>query len=208
METPKGKSSVLHKIKNIIFAIVFVLLAALMTTTVVTRINGGTPSVFGFSVYRVATPSMSPALEVGDVILVKDCDPLKLEKGDIVTYQGTRGDLEGKKVTHRVVEKPYEKEKEFYIKTQGDSNDIPDPEVNVSQVLGVYQTKLDALTWLYNFFMTPWGLLIIVALIVTAFFGEIVNLIRAFTGDLPEDENKESIEDIIERIKSEENKEE
>ena len=208
METPKGKSSVLHKIKNIIFAIVFVLLAALMTTTVVTRINGGTPSVFGFSVYRVATPSMSPALEVGDVILVKDCDPLKLEKGDIVTYQGTRGDLAGKKVTHRVVEKPYEKEKEFYIKTQGDSNDIPDPEVNVSQVLGVYLTKLDALTWLYNFFMTPWGLLIIVALIVTAFFGEIVNLIRAFTGDLPEDENKESIEDIIERIKSEENKEE
>ncbi|MGN1137993.1 MAG: signal peptidase I [Ruminococcus sp.] len=208
MKTPKAKSSPLHKIKNIIFAIVFVLLAALMTVTIVTKINGGTPSIFGYSIYRVATPSMTPALEVGDVILVKDCDPLKLEKGDIITYQGQSGDLAGRKVTHRVVEEPYEKEKEFYIKTQGDCNNVPDPEVNVSQVLGIYQTKLDVLTWLYGLFLTPWGLLIVIVLIVTAFFGEILNLIRAFTGDLPEEENKESIEDIIERIKSQENKEE
>ncbi|MGN1131208.1 MAG: signal peptidase I [Ruminococcus sp.] len=208
MKEPKAKSSVPHKIKNIVFAVVFVLLGIVMVLTITTRANGGTPSIFGYSIYRVATPSMTPALQVGDVILVKECDPLKLKEGDIITYQGTEGDLKDKKITHRVVEEPYKIGDEYYLKTKGDSNDYADPEINVSQVVGIYQQKLPALTWIYNIFLTPWGLLIIIALIVAAFFGEIVNLIRAFTGDLPEDEDKESIEDIIERIKSQENKEE
>lgn len=208
MKEPKAKSSVLHKIKNVVFAVVFVLLGIVMVLTVTTRANGGTPSIFGYSIYRVATPSMTPALEVGDVILVKDCDPLELKKGDIITYQGTEGNFKDKKITHRVVEEPYKIGDDYYLKAKGDSNDFADPEINVSQVVGIYQQKLSVLTWVYDFFLTPWGLLIIIALIITAFFGEIVNLFRAFTGDLPEDENKESIEDIIERIKSQENKEE
>ncbi len=208
MKEPKAKSSVLHKIKNVVFAVVFVLLGIIMVLTVTTRANGGTPSIFGYSIYRVATPSMTPALEVGDVILVKECDPLKLKEGDIITYDGTEGDLKDKKITHRVVEEPRKIGDDYYLKTKGDSNDFADPEVNVSQVVGIYQQKIVFLTWVYDFFLTPWGLLIIIALIITAFFGEIVNLFRAFTGDLPEDENKESIEDIIERIKSQENKEE
>lgn len=208
MKEPKAKSSVLHKIKNVVFAVVFVLLGIIMVLTITTRANGGTPSIFGYSIYRVATPSMTPALEVGDVILVKECDPLKLKEGDIITYDGTEGDLKDKKITHRVVEEPHKIGDDYYLKTKGDSNDFADPEVNVSQVVGIYQQKLVFLTWVYDFFLTPWGLLIIIALIITAFFGEIVNLFRAFTGDLPEDGNKESIEDIIERIKSQENKEE
>lgn len=208
MKEPKAKSSVFHKVKNIIFAIVFVLLGIVMVLTVTTRANGGTPSIFGYSIYRVATPSMTPALEVGDVILVKDCDPLELKKGDIITYQGTEGNFKDKKITHRVVEEPYKIGDDYYLKAKGDDNNFSDPEINVSQVVGIYQQKLSVLTWFYDFFLTPWGLLIIIALIITAFFGEIVNLFRAFTGDLPEDENKESIEDIIERIKSRENKEE
>lgn len=208
MKEPKAKSSVFHKIKNVVFAVVFVLLGIVMVLTVTTRANGGTPSIFGYSIYRVSTPSMTPALEVGDVILVKECDPLKLKEGDIITYDGTEGDLKDKKITHRVVEEPYKIGDDYYLKTKGDSNDFADPEVNVSQVTGIYQQKLVFLTWVYDFFLTPWGLLIIIALIITAFFGEIVNLFRAFTGDLPEDGNKESIEDIIERIKSQENKEE
>ena len=208
MKEPKAKSSVLHKIKNVVFAVVFVLLGIIMVLTITTRANGGTPSIFGYSIYRVATPSMTPALEVGDVILVKECDPLKLKEGDIITYDGTEGDLKDKKITHRVVEEPRKIGDDYYLKTKGDSNDFADPEVNVSQVTGIYQQKLVFLTWVYDFFLTPWGLLIIIALIIAAFFGEIVNLFRAFTGDLPEDGNKESIEDIIERIKSQENKEE
>ena len=208
MKEPKAKSSVFHKIKNVVFAVVFVLLGIVMVLTVTTRANGGTPSIFGYSIYRVATPSMTPALEVGDVILVKECDPLKLKEGDIITYDGTEGDLKDKKITHRVVEEPHKIGADYYLKTKGDSNDFADPEVNVSQVTGIYHQKLVFLTWVYDFFLTPWGLLIIIALIITAFFGEIVNLFRAFTGDLPEDGNKESIEDIIERIKSQENKEE
>ena len=208
MEEPKAKSNVFHKVKNIIFAIVFVLLGIVIVFTVTTRANGGTPSIFGYSIYRVATPSMTPTLEVGDVILVKDCDPLTLKKGDIITYQGTEGNLKDKRITHRVVEEPYKIGDEYYLKAKGDDNNFADPEIKVSQVTGIYQQKLSVLTWIYDFFLTPWGLLTIIALIIAVFFGEIVNLFRALTGNLPEDENKESIEDIIERIKSRENKEE
>ena len=153
MKEPKAKSSVFHKIKNVVFAVVFVLLGIVMVLTITTRANGGTPSIFGYSIYRVATPSMTPALEVGDVILVKECDPLKLKEGDIITYDGTEGDLKDKKTTHRVVEEPHKIGDDYYLKTKGDSNDFADPEVNVSQVTGIYQQKLEFLTWVYDFFL-------------------------------------------------------
>lgn len=157
--------------------------------------------MFGYSVFRVSSGSMTPQLEIGDVILNKQCDPMTIEKGDVVTYNGTEGSLSGKTVTHRVTKPPYKQNGEYYIETKGDANPSADPPVNVSQVSGIMISKVDILSILYSFFITPWGLITIVLLIVLAFFNEIVIFVKTLLGY--KEDKKESVQDIIERYQKE-----
>ena len=54
---------------NVICWIVIAALAVFMITFLVSRINGGTPSVFGYTFHRISSGSMEPELKVDDVIL-------------------------------------------------------------------------------------------------------------------------------------------
>ncbi|MGN0489631.1 MAG: signal peptidase I [Ruminococcus sp.] len=206
MEKTKAKSSPLHIIKNTVFIVTFVVLVVVMIMTVTMRINGETPSIFGYSVFRVSSGSMEPELQIGDVILMRECEPMELKIGDIVTYKGVYGEMAGKAVTHRVVKEPFKNGDDYYIQTKGDASQVKDYDVNIKNVMGKLEMKLPFLSWLYGIFVTPFGLLIIIALIIAAFFNEIINFFRALAGDIPE-ENRESVQDIIERIQSENNSE-
>lgn len=204
MKKTKAKSSPIHIIKNTVFIVTFVILVTVMIMTVTMRINGETPSIFGYSIFRVSSGSMEPQLQIGDVILMKECDPMELKKGDIITYKGVYGEMAGKAVTHRVVKEPFKKGNDYYIQTKGDASQVVDYDVNINNVMGKLERELPFFSWLYGIFITPFGLLIIIILIIGAFFNEIINFFRALAGDVPE-ENKESIQDIIERIQSESN---
>lgn len=206
MEKTKAKSSPLHIIKNTLFVVTFVILVVVMIMTVTMRINGETPSIFGYSVFRVSSGSMEPELQIGDVILMKECNPMELKIGEIVTYKGVYGEMVGKAVTHRVVKEPFIKGNDYYIQTKGDASQVVDYDVSINNVMGKLEMKLPFLSWLYGIFVTPFGLLIIIVLIIGAFFNEIINFFRALAGDVPE-ENRESVQDIIARIQSENNSE-
>ena len=210
--TKKPKSKVLRVIniiKNIILGIILALLVGVMIVVITAHFNGETPKVFGHAVYRVSSGSMVPYLQVGDIILCKDCDPMELEVGDIITYNGTVGQFAGKKVTHRVVVAPYlnEENGKYYLVTKGDDNPVEDTPIDVSQVTGKYVKKVELLKKLYDFFLTPWGLLTIIGLIVLAFFNEIINFAKALAGHGDEEEH-EDIQDIIERVQRESAEEE
>ena len=189
-------------IKNIIFAVILVFLVAVITLSLVTRISGKTPSIMGYTVYRVSSGSMVPTLKVGDIILCQSCDPLKLKNGDIITYDGTIGEFKGKSVTHRVIKEPYKQGKDYFLVTKGDDNPNADTPIRISQVTGLYQSKIEYLKLLYDFFITPWGLLTLIALIILAFFNEIIIFIKAFFG-IGYTEEKESLDDIIARYRNE-----
>ena len=47
---------------------------------------------------------MIPVYNIGDVILVKETEIDKIQKGDDVTYNGTAGSMKGKLVTHQVID--------------------------------------------------------------------------------------------------------
>ena len=174
-----------------------------MVVTMVARINGKTPSFFGYSVFRVSSGSMSPAYEIGDVIIVKEVDPMTLNVGDVCTYNGTSGEFAGKIVTHRVIKAPFDENGAYYIQTKGDANVIEDPKISVNDVLGKVETKIGFLRVLYNFFITPWGLIAVILLIIAAFFNEIVNFVKAVIGIGYKEEKVESVEDIIARYQAE-----
>ena len=60
-------------------------------------------SIFGFRFYIALSDSMSATdFDAGDLVLVKQTDPLKLEVGDIIAYQSQNTENYGETVTHKI----------------------------------------------------------------------------------------------------------
>ncbi len=169
----------MKKLKNILIATFLILTFILVVFFVVTRIQGGTPRIFGYQILRISSGSMSPELEVGDIILSKKVDDAStLKSGDVITYIGELGSYADKNITHKVIVDPYEIDGTYYLRTQGIANDYIDPEISEDQILGKMVCILPFLGALYNFFITPFGLIIVLAILALLFINEILNLKR------------------------------
>ena len=139
----------------------------------VTKVSGGTPEIFGYQILRISSPSMEPQLEVGDIILSKDVeDIISVKNGDIITYNGEFGEYAGKSITHEVVVEPYMSGGIYYLQTKGTANAYADPEISENQVVGKMVCKLTVFSAVYNFFATPWGLIIILGVLAILFINE------------------------------------
>lgn len=193
---------VLNIIKNVICWALVVCLVSMVIIFLMARTSGETPSIFGYSILRVSSGSMKPQLKVGDIILDKTVDdPQTIKKGDIVTYKGI-GNLSGKLVTHKVIKAPYYEDGTLMIQTYGIANEIADVPVKASAVVGIMICKIPFLDILYNVFLSPWGLIILIALIILIFFDEIIAIIKILTGTV-EPEEREDINEIIDRLQKE-----
>ncbi len=81
--------------------------------------------------YAVVTNSMSPSINRGDVVFVKQVDFNDLNEGDIVTVQFADG---SGYFTHKIVSIDYMAEA---IRTKGDANEDEDPQPSMrEQVVG------------------------------------------------------------------------
>lgn len=78
------------------------------------------PSVFGYSLLRVSSGSMSDSINEGDIIVVRSAD--KYECGDVITFF-SRGDAYS--TTHRIIEVTDGGE----FVTRGDANSTTDSEL-------------------------------------------------------------------------------
>lgn len=192
-------------VKNIICWSFIVILITVVIFTLYTKINGNVPTVFGYSILRVSSGSMSPELEVGDVIISKDvenADELKLD--DVITFYG-QGATEGILVTHKVIKSPYVDENGItMLQTKGVANEFADDEISYDRVKSVMVCKISFLATLYSFFLSPWGLIIFIFLLLIVFVDEIINIVKILTSN-DEIENKKDINDIIENIKNSDN---
>lgn len=146
------------------------------------RFSGEAPKIFGYQVFRVYTGSMAPTLEIGDVIIVKETDFSEIKKGDIITYKGDEGDLNNKFITHKVIETPKLSDGEYIFTTRGVAPDVTttDPPVNQDQVMGVYVTTIPLINKLYDFFLEPYGFMVIILIIVVLFAYELIALILSY----------------------------
>lgn len=203
------KNKVFRIIKLIKNIICWTLIAVLVFTLVVffmSRINGSTPSVFGYSIFRVSSGSMEPELMVGDVILDKTVDnPEDLKVGDVITFKSSDyGDL---LVTHKVIKAPYEENGKLMLQTKGIANEVEDKPISVDNVKGIMICKVDYLDTVYNVFLSPWGLLILIALIVIIFFDEIITIVKILTNNDKSVKDADNINEIIDRLQAEKLKE-
>lgn len=76
--------------------------------------------IFPVKPIAIATGSMSPQINIGDVAIIKKCGPNDVEVGDIIEYK-----MPDFTVVHRIVEIKQENGR-YYFATKGDSNDSRD----------------------------------------------------------------------------------
>ncbi len=81
-------------------------------------------NLFGYTAFNVVTGSMSPTLEIGDIIIVKIGN--EVEKDDIITYY-----KDDNFITHRAIEVNNDD-----IIARGDSNNSSDSPITKDMVIG------------------------------------------------------------------------
>lgn len=114
------------------------------------------PSLFGYSLLVIATPSMSGSIDAGDAVIIKTEDSYAV--GDVVTYFPVG---ESVSVTHRIVRTEGDR---FY--TKGDANDSEDPNpVYASQIVGKVATVIPKLGLVIEWLRTPSGITFFIAII-------------------------------------------
>lgn len=110
------------------------------------------PMPFGYGAAIVMSGSMSPALEVGDLVIVKEVSEESevrredLSVGDVIIFEDGNS-----YVIHRVIEKD---EAQQTFTTKGDYNNAADSPITFSQVKGVLFKNIpgagDVLLWMRN----------------------------------------------------------
>jgi signal peptidase len=149
----------------------------------VERIQGESPCIFGYRLLRVATGSMTPEYEVGDVILVKRTPVSRLSVGDDITYLSESENTAGMLITHRIIAIDYDQEAgKWQLQTQGiAAGAVPDDVITGEQVLGKAVHICRILTVVYRLFLTKPGLLLFILPLVLMMFAETMNLVLLFT---------------------------
>ncbi len=138
------KKQLISGIVTAFFAVVFLFVFGCLVSVFVEIGRGNPPTLFGYRFYNVVTDSMTPYIEVGDVIVAKtltDEEKMALEEGEVITYIATEGALAGKTITHRIEKAPYfdAERNGYYLLTRGDKAgakvDAPVPLDNVATVM-------------------------------------------------------------------------
>ena len=177
----KTSKKIFNIISTAIVSVVFVVVVCTCLSLIIQMAGGKKPSLFGYRFYYVLTDSMTPTLEVNDVILSEVLKPEEVQKdlevGDIVTYDVEYGDLKGVTITHRVVSTAYfdEEYDRLCIKTQGDKLGAPvDEPVPVENVQAVMVKKVNALSSFYRFFSSRVGLIGVVVVPFAIMMGVLI----------------------------------
>ena len=122
-------------IGNIIYVVSFIVVLLVLLVVLIQRFSNNEFSIAGIRVFNVATGSMIPKYNVGDILILKEVDPSQINVGDDIAYLGDEGSFRNKVVTHQVIEKK-ENNGEYSFITQGIANNTPDPEITADQVYG------------------------------------------------------------------------
>jgi signal peptidase len=159
---------------NLFLIVVIVVSAVYIVSAAQTQKDPGhLPSVMGFIPLTVVSGSMSPGIQTGDLVIVKEGNR-DIREGDVVTYR-----LQDFLVTHRVKEIEEQNTVEVFI-TQGDANRIPDYKtVDRSQILGKYVFRIPMGGYIRALLQGPFGILLMTGLVWIAIMGKILEMSAA-----------------------------
>lgn len=179
---------------KIVEAIIVILMVLYLTFVVVQRITGN-KSILGYRVFTVATGSMIPEYNIDDVLLVKEVDRNQLQVGDDITYLGNKFDVNGRIITHRIIEINEETNE---ITTKGINSKTEDPTIDDNQIYGKVIGKIPVITTINHVVKNQYGFFFLIFLpIVTVVFLEIADTVTEIKRDKKDVEKNEEREEII-----------
>ena len=156
-KNPRGR------VFSAIWRVMLILLAAVLAISACTLAydkfvkKSKIPSVFGYSMLIIASPSMTGSIEAGDAIIIKKSDSYAV--GDVITYFPAD---ESFSVTHRIVRMEGDK---FYTKGDANPSEDPDP-VLIEQIAGKVTVKLDKVGYFIEWLKSPVGIIFAATFIV------------------------------------------
>lgn len=112
--------------------------------------------------FSVASSSMAPDYNIGDILIVKKTEPEDIKVGDSISYYGKVGSFAGKVITHQVIKIDKDVEKNLIFHTKGISNLVEDPLVYEDQIYGVVVHKSQILSFIYKTVNTKYGMFIFI----------------------------------------------
>ena len=103
----------------------------------------GSTGLLGFQPNIIASGSMTPTLQVGDIAITVQTSPENIKVGDIIQYwrQG-----ESAPIIHRAIG-TYKSGGTTYIITKGDANNAPDDPITPTQTVGKLVITIPKLGW-------------------------------------------------------------
>ena len=142
------ENKILKLIGDILYILMFLLVVFMLLIVIMQRTTNNSLTIGGFRMFSVATGSMVPVYNVGDILISKEIDAEDIKVGDDLVYQGKKGTFAGKVVTHRVNSIEKQEDGNYKIITQGVANTAEDPEIDQTQVYGKIICKLYILSFL------------------------------------------------------------
>ena len=125
-------------------------------------------SSLGARVMVVASGSMKPFLNIGDIVVLKGVDPEEVNVGDVIAFKVAPRFQEQYNyppvVTHRVVE-VIRVGSDLYFQTKGDATEKDPFTVPASDVIGLYAWKIPYVGLPFAFLRTVYGMALLASYI-------------------------------------------
>ncbi len=155
MQMARKVFGILRIIVRALLIVIIALLAAYNVYMLVQRYvyGNGMPKVFGVATAVVASGSMEPEIEIGDLVIVREADAYR--EGDVITFYDS---VSGTYITHRIILVNGDK-----FTTMGDANDTQDNPISQSAVVGKVVNVLRGAGKTIAFFQSPAGLFTVLA---------------------------------------------
>ena len=187
------ENKALKIIGNILYTIFFIIVILMLIVVIMQRATDNSIAFGGFRMFTVATGSMVPQYEVGDVLISREIAPEQIQVEDDIVYKGKEGSFKDRVVTHRVIFIEKQEEGNYKIITKGIANTEQDPEIDQTQVYGKIIYKVISLSFIgkliNNIYLFYFLIFIPIAIII---FKQIKNIAAKDDG---EDDGREEKED-------------
>ena len=151
-----------YKIVSYTLLVILMIIAAFFIVYVITgkiaEKKGKNPP---FGLYTIISPSMTPNIDVYDVVFVKKADLDSLKVDDVITFYSTNAFFGNTPITHRIVEILDVPNTGTMYRVKGDANESADNEkVIPGNVIGKVMFKIPKLGKLQFFLASKSGWLI------------------------------------------------
>ena len=182
------ENKVYKTISTILYVLLVIIVLLMLLVVVLQRFSNNNISFAGYRMFNIATGSMEPKYEVGDVLISKETPPSELKVGDDIVYKGEKSFLAGKVITHQIIEISQDESGTYQFITKGIANEERDPIISEEQIYGKIIYKVQVLSILSklttNLYVFYFLIFIPIALII-------YKQIRNISASIKEDDSEE-----------------